>query len=229
MKIAFIADIHSNLEAFNAVLSDIKSKGIKKIFCVGDIVGYATDCNEVTELIKKEKIKSSAGNHDYGIILKKLPEFNQYAQKALVWTSKQLKKENKDFLLKLPKILDVKIGSTRITLIHGSPNNPLYTYVFPNTLNETFKKFLIQTKSDILVLGHTHIPMIKRFGRKLVLNPGSVGQPRDSIPKASYCTLDLENLAVNINRVTYNISKTANKIIANGLPRYSAERLYLGR
>jgi len=230
MKVAFISDIHSNIEALSAVMEDIKSQRIEKIICCGDIVGYNANPNECCFTIKSLGIKTVMGNHDFaGSSLKDLNKFNDYAKASLEWTNKVLKKEYKEFLLKLPKTYKEKIGEFDLFVVHGSPSDPLYEYVFPQTSDYDLKNFLEKTKSDIIVVGHTHIPFVKRYGRKLFINCGSVGQPRDSDPRACYCIIDFETLRVELRKVKYDIDSAAKKVITSGLPRYLAERLYLGR
>lgn len=230
MKIAIISDIHSNLEALDSVLKDIKRKKIKKIFCAGDIVGYASSQNECIELIKENNIPSVMGNHDLcSVNFANIDWFNNIAQKAIRWTNKELTRKNKKFLLSLPKVIE----EDNFYIVHGSPRDELYEYIFPNTNELFFKNFfkLLNSKNSkglensknfqndnkkikILIIGHTHIPFIKKFYKnkkisKLTINPGSVGQPRDGNNKASYCILDINNLNAKIIRINYKIKKTA--------------------
>jgi len=229
MKLAFISDIHSNLEALNAVLKDIKKKKIDRIFCVGDIIGYNSNPNEVCEILKKSKILMIKGNHDANLDLKNLGWFNPYAQEALIWTVKNIKKENRNFLLKLPITYQEKIEDKKLFLVHGSPNDPLYGYTLPNIDNNTLEGFLEKVKADILVTGHTHLPFIRKLKSGIVINSGSVGQPRDGNNKSCYCILDINKFNISFNRVIYDIDKTAKKNLDVRLPGYLAERLYQGR
>lgn len=225
MKIAIISDIHSNLEAFQAVLKDIKKRKIRKILCAGDIVGYNANPDECIDLIKENKILSVMGNHDLCCAnLEKIGWFNEYGQQAALWQNKILTLKNKQFLLKLPK----SIKKDNLFIVHGSPSDELYEYVFPETSPWDLRKFFNLTKRQILIMGHTHTPFIKKFRNKLIINPGSVGQPRDANPRASYCILDNKNLKAKIVRIPYNIDIAANKILKNRLPDFLAKRLFLG-
>lgn len=230
MKIALLADIHANLEAFQAVLDDIKKQAIDEILCAGDLINYSANPNETLELVKQNEIVSCLGNHDANAISPvELTQFPPEAQKSLLWTSKQLTNSSKEMLSKLPKTINLNLDGRNIFLVHGSPKNFLWDYVFPNTSENILEDFLNQVKTDILVLGHTHIPMIRRIKGKLVINPGSVGQPRDFRPEASYCILETLNLRASIIKVPYDINKAALKIISAQLPRYFADRLFTGR
>ena len=227
MRIAFISDIHGNLEALNAVLDDIKQQRVKQIYCLGDLVGYCANPNEVVEKIKELNIPCVQGNHDFGVNdPKDFSKFNQHAQKAIEWTKKTLKEENRFFLANLPEKNTMTAFGLRFVLAHGSPEDPHWGYVFQQTMDATFQKWL--SNADVIVLGATHIPFVKRYGRKLIINPGSVGQPRDKIADASYSILNTEIMQVDNRRVSYDIDTAAKKIITAGLPYYLGDRLHTG-
>jgi predicted phosphodiesterase len=113
-------------------------------------------------------------------------------------------------------------------MIHGSPKNPLDEYIYPEASDYVFKDFFNYTENDVIALGHTHSPFVKRLDEKLIFNPGSVGQPRDSDNRASYAILDLKTKEVEIKRVDYDIKRTAETIIKKGLPERLASRLFSG-
>ncbi len=231
MKIAIIADIHGNLEALEAVLNHIKSKEVDKIICLGDIVGYGSSPNECIELIKKNEIQAIQGNHDLNAVtLEKLDWFNDNAKEALKFTNKILTEENKKFLKELPETLEIKNKKNKLLAIHGSPKDHLYEYLEPTTDEDKIKDMIEEQKVDVIAVGHTHLPDIKKFELKLFLNPGSVGQPRNNNSKAQYAILDLSNINfVTLEQVEYDIDTAAKKIIQAGLPRFLADRLYVGR
>ncbi len=229
MKLAIIADIHSNLEALNAVLDQVQMLGIKNIVCAGDIVGYGANPNECCNLIKKLNIPCTMGNHDINAVnLQNLDWYNGFARAALKWTNKQLTTENKDFLAKLPKMNSIKIEDKTLLIVHGSLDDPLYDYVKPDSSDARLLDFIIRSKSNILIMGHTHLPMSRKIEHGTIINPGAIGQPRDNNPKASYAILDSTLNRVTINRVKYDIETASKKIISAGLPRYLAERLFKG-
>ncbi|MEM4245002.1 MAG: metallophosphoesterase family protein [Candidatus Nanoarchaeia archaeon] len=230
MKIAIIADIHSNFEAFREVLTHLKLQRVSKIFCAGDVVGYNANPNECCELVSKEKIVCVKGNHDaVSLDLKSLDWFNSYAQAALKWTNKILSKESKGFLEKLPEVYEETIERRKVFMVHGSPHDHLFEYVYPNSSDSLLNSIIGEAKADILIVGHTHVPMIRKLGGKLFINPGSVGQPRDNNPYASYCILDTDGFNVQLYRIPYNINSAAMKIVNSSLPRYLADRLFSGR
>jgi len=226
MKTAIIADIHSNLEALQAVLKEIKKLKIKEIYCAGDIVGYGANPNECIELVKKYKIKSVIGNHDLcALNFEGFDWFNSNAQHAIEWTNENLSEKNKDFLLKLP----LTLKEENMLMVHGSVENPLYDYVYYYTSDSYFKNIFDSNKKiKILIMGHTHLPFIKKFKEGTVINPGSIGQPRDGNNKASFCVLNSKISRAKIIRISYDVEKTAHKILHFGLPEFFAERLYLG-
>ncbi|MBS3152257.1 metallophosphoesterase family protein [Candidatus Woesearchaeota archaeon] len=230
MRIAIIADIHGNLEALEAVLKDISNKNVDDIVCLGDLVGYAANPNEVVDLIKKKGIRCIKGNHDLNAVtLEKLDWFNERAQEALKFTNKVLTEENKKFLMDLPETLELK-DKNKLFAVHGSPKDPLYEYLDPTVDEDLIKDMLDEQKADVLVCAHTHLPDLKRFELKVFLNPGSVGQPRNNNSKSQYAILDLGNINfVSFETVEYDIDTAAKKIIQAGLPRFLADRLYVGR
>lgn len=225
MKIAFIGDIHSNLEALQSVLKEIEKMKISKIFCVGDIVGYGANPSECIKIIKELKIPCVKGNHDYAVVTKDTSWFNPYAATAIRWQSERLNENEINFLKNLPEKIMTTIENLKICIVHGSPKNPIWEYIYEEDVSEEFVKDL---DCDILAMGHTHAPFIKRLKNNLVINVGSVGQPRDGINKASFAVFDTEKYDVKIIRSEYDIKISAEKIVKVGLPAILAQRLFLG-
>ncbi len=220
MKVAVLADIHANLPALEKVLEEIE--GMSK-FCCGDLVGYNPFPNEVIDLVKKENVVSILGNHDHAVLTGDTSWFNRIAASAIEWTVKELTAENLEFLKTLAQSYD-----NEFYMIHGSPKNPLEEYILPEAPEYVFRDFFNYTKSDIIVLGHAHVPFVKRIDEKLIFNPGSVGQPRDFDSRASYAILDTETKELEIKRVDYDIERTAERIVKEGLPGRLAWRLFSG-
>ena len=224
-KLAIIADIHSNLEAFKTVLKEINKLEIKKIYCCGDIVGYGAEPNECVELVRKNRIISVKGNHDIGCVnLQDKELFNQWGRAAIEWSNKILSDKNKQVLFNLPKYLEAE----DVYFVHGSPRDYLWEYVYPDYSAWDFREFFKKIGKDILVTGHTHLPFVRNFKNKIAINPGSVGQPRDSNAKASFCIVDIFRKKAKIKRVGYDVKKTADKIKKASLPEFLAERLFKG-
>ncbi len=241
MRYAIFADVHSNLEAINAVENAIKGERIDECLCLGDIVGYGANPGECIEKIKRLASIIVAGNHDWAAAGKfDISYFNIYAKKAILWTQQNITKEEKNFLSHLPLIYETQL----FTLTHGTLIHPEdFGYVLNNVM--AGKNMQIQ-KTPFCFIGHSHMPEIYKTGENLVLreksreivvkegnkyliNVGSVGQPRDGDPRAAYCIFDTSEGTISIKRVEYNISKTCDKILAAGLPQTLAYRLFEGR
>lgn len=227
MRIGVIADPHSNLAALQAVLKQMPK--VDDIICAGDLVGYGAEPNEVIDLINKRKVQAVLGNHDYGAITRDVAGFNPFAAKAVLWTADNLGKDNVKYLRGLREELTLNYGSRRVHVVHGSPRDHLYEYVLPDLPNRELLELTRNVNADVIILGHTHLPMQRVIQGKLVINPGGVGQPRDRDPKASYMIMTLDDeVSVKQERVEYDIERTAKKIEAAGLPSELATRLYFG-
>ncbi|WP_297498258.1 metallophosphoesterase family protein [Thermococcus sp.] len=233
MLIALISDIHSNLEALKVVWREVKRADV--ILCMGDLVGYGPNPDEVIKFVR-EKMKRREflcvrGNHDNAVAFGADWGFNPYAKEAVRWHQRVMSVENLEFLRRLPvrQLFTDETGRSYI-LIHGSPRRPLDEYLFPWLPESEFKNVLSYVRQDDLLVGHTHMPMLKVIGKRRIINPGSVGQPRDGDWRASYALIDTEEPSENVYfyRVEYEVEETARKIIEAGLPRFLAERLFEG-
>ena len=226
-KIGVIADPHSNLQALEAVLGDMPS--VDSIICAGDLVGYGAQPNEVVDLARKRKIKTVLGNHDHAAVTLDTGGLSPVAAEVARWTAERLTPKNSRFLRGLPRETTLKKGGKSIYMAHGSPRNRLAEYIFPGTPNRVLIRMMGGVRAEIVILGHTHVPMQRVIQGKLLLNPGGVGQPRDRDPKASYAVLDLEGEPeVEFRRVGYNIAEAAGKIEEEGLPKELATRIHFG-
>jgi predicted phosphodiesterase len=242
VRILLLSDIHSNLAAFEAVLNDA---GLyDEIWCLGDVIGYGPQPNECIERLECLAHICVAGNHDWAAVGKlNISAFNPYALQACVWTGKQLKPRNRQFIECLPE----KLVEGQFTIVHGSPRQPIWEYITdPWVAAANFSHF------DTLycLVGHTHKPVIYRYNEadgsceelplpalgeqmsiaesRLLINPGGVGQPRDGDPRASYVLLDLEQKTVEFRRVEYPIEDTQRLMLDVGLPQPLARRLSFG-
>ncbi|MHA2233529.1 MAG: metallophosphoesterase family protein [Candidatus Hodarchaeales archaeon] len=236
--IAIIADIHGNFEALESVLEDICANfpEIREIYCAGDIVGYGPNPKECLEsLIKNPNVSATVkGNHDEYLVQGFINrQVNPDAAAAIDWQigviPLELRWELSQFPVFIPK------SDPNIALVHGSPQYPLDEYIYPDTeKQEHLFDYMNASNTDMLILGHTHKPFVrKRFLREfnkdlLILNPGSVGQPRDRDPRASYAILNTKNIEGTIIRVDYDIELVAEKIKSLGLPDSLANRLFQG-
>ncbi len=222
MKIAIISDVHSNLYALEAVLDEV---GRAEIYHAGDVVGYNPFPEETIEIFRKKRIKSVMGNHDYAVVTLNTWGFNPLAEKAILWTRSRLGEEHLSYL----ESLAIRLSTENFYMVHGSPVDPLDEYVFPYTYESVLSSYLKAAERKILILGHTHVPFIKEVKEGLILNPGSVGQPRDGAKEASFAFLDLNKREAEIVRVDYPVEKTAKAIKRAGLPDFLAERLFYGK
>ncbi len=241
MRYLIISDIHANLAAFEAVLAD--AGPFDMAWCLGDMVGYGPDPNECIERLLELPHICVAGNHDWAAIKKlKISDFNPDAARACLWTRKQLTSQNRDYLLSLPQ----RIVRDDFTIVHGSPRHPIWEYIlYPAIAAVNFAHF----DTQFCLVGHTHVPVIFRYRPqgvceafppsyhhpmplgedRLIINPGSVGQPRDGDPRASYAILDPEKLTIEYRRVAYPIEVTQKRMMEKGLPLWLIKRLEFGR
>ncbi|ABW18651.1 metallophosphoesterase family protein [Alkaliphilus oremlandii] len=236
MKIAVISDIHSNIVALNAVLDSIKSNSCEEIICLGDLVGYGPHPNEVIEKISQLGISTIMGNYDEavgfylpycGCHLDSKVKLLQ-SQNSLRWTEENTKEENKIILRQLPEQLECNFNGKVISAYHGSPSS-ITEYIYDNQ-QDRLQEVIEELNTDILLLGHTHLPFIKWIGNKLIINPGSVGKPKDGDNRASYVLLELnEKVNIEIIRVSYDIDKVIEDMSKTSLLKEFGEMLRLGK
>ncbi len=220
--LALISDIHANLPALKVVFEEIDDADM--ILCAGDLIDYNPWPNEVIWEIRKRNIPCILGNHERAFIYNDYSHFNPTAAIAGKWTRGVLSEESKKYIYSLRSKMLVEYEGFKIAIHHGAPFDEDF-YVYPEDADEGLLNY---DNPDILVLGHTHVPFVKIFDRGVIINPGSVGQPRDGDPRASYAIVDLKNRKYEIKRVEYPIDEVYNKIIEVGLPPVLGERLYLG-
>ncbi len=239
-----IADIHANLPAFDAVLADAGE--FDEVWCLGDVVGYGPDPNECVDRLRQFRLRVVAGNHDLASVgMVAMSEFNPQARQATSWTADRLSEDNRRFLEDLP----LQLTWENWTLVHGSLRSPVWEYV---DNSRTALDNLLHQPTRYCLVGHTHVPTHfrevggllrrareRRFAgdrhgfsldaARSILNPGSVGQPRDGDPRASYMLLDPEAGSGEVRRVEYPIGVTQQRILDLGLPERNAFRLSQGR
>jgi len=242
MRVLVVSDIHANYTAFEAVLAAAGT--VDEVWCLGDLVGYGPDPNPVVELIRElPQLTCLLGNHDVAV-MGRMPfeTFNGDARRSLLWTEKVLSADNFEFLRALPQNTRVR---GQVTMAHGSPRDPLWEYVL-NTLSARLNFDHFDT--PWCFVGHSHIQCLFRFDEeqdrisletpqpgivlplspRLILNPGSVGQPRDRDPRAAYAIYDTSAETWMPCRADYNIAEVQERIRAAGLPEKHALRLTEG-
>ncbi len=244
MRIAVISDIHSNLAALTAVLAD--AGVVDETWCLGDVVGYGPQPNECIDLLRAREphLSCIAGNHDWAALGKlDTAQFNSDAESAARWTGQALSDKSHAYLEGLPQ----QLRREDFTLVHGSPRDAIMEYVV--SLAVARENFAVLTTRYCL-LGHSHLPFVMAEGlhpselpeiqkvqigqavplteRRLMINPGSVGQPRDGNPDASYLILDNAAMTIEQRRVAYPIKETQTLMEQAGLPRRLITRLTYG-
>jgi len=226
-QLAVISDVHANLEALESVLRETREL---ETICLGDLVDYGANPNEVIELIRARGIRTIMGNHDWAALSGDTSLFNPRAAMSSIWTRSQLKLENLGYLSTLASEFRNAFDGPESYFTHGSPDDKLWEYVDPRTHSDMFGHYLMKLGVKLMGLGHTHIPYAWKQEGKIVFNPGSVGQPRDGNPKASFAIISVkgQDLDVEIRRLDYDIEKAAAKIRAAGLPESHASRLFSG-
>jgi predicted phosphodiesterase len=232
MRLAIFSDIHSNLEALTTADRLLTSLNIDEIVCLGDIVGYGADPNPCIEYVRANCKIIVRGNHDYAMVdTSVIASFTHRAAEAARWTIGQLTPENSAYLASLPLVET----AYECTFVHSSPFQPdEWEYIIhPVHTNRIFPFF----STPLCFFGHTHIPVIFREGsivtsierkNKFLVNPGSIGQPRDGDPRLCFGVLDTEEWTFDFIRSAYDVDTTAIKIVRAGLPPSLGERLYLG-
>ena len=224
MHLAVLADVHANLPALEAVLADVDRVAPAGIWVAGDLVGYNPWPNEVLQILRDRRMKAIRGNHDRAALGAETFRFNELAATAIRWTRIQLTPGNVGYLKDLEDRTRTTMPEGVVAMFHGSPRDD-DEYVFPWTADETLVQ---KAGAPFVILGHTHLPMARSFRSGLLVNPGSVGQPRDSDPRAAWGLLDLTRRTFAIRRVPYDIDAVATAIKRNGLPTELADRLYTG-
>jgi diadenosine tetraphosphatase ApaH/serine/threonine PP2A family protein phosphatase len=242
MRVLIISDIHANLTAFETVLEDAKGQW-EYVWCLGDVVGYGPDPNECVERLRSLPHLCLAGNHDWAALGRlDIRTFNPDARKAVNWTTETLTPGNTAYLEALPTTF--VIGD--YTLAHGSPREPVWEYILePLIAALNFSHF----ETPYCLVGHTHQPVIYEMvsehgdteafpplyyqprqlnGRRQIINPGSVGQPRDQDARAAYAILDVETNVWEHRRVAYDIRAVQNRMRTAGMPERLITRLEHG-
>ena len=244
MRCLIVSDIHGNLAALDAVLADVNLDTVDRIWCLGDVVGYGPCPEEcISRVLEFSDYLCVAGNHDWAAISRiSIAEFNPSAQVACRWTTEQLATDSRAYLASLP----TRIMEDNCTLVHGSPREPIWEYIiYPSTAELNFQFF----DTQLCFVGHTHAPAIFREetsthkfeisipvpdqpiaidDERLIINPGSVGQPRDGDPNAAYMVFEPEARTLQYHRVPYDIDSTQQLMMERGLPESLISRLSFG-
>ncbi|MEM0161256.1 MAG: YfcE family phosphodiesterase [Thermoplasmata archaeon] len=217
-----ISDVHSNYIAIKEILEQLDKN--EKIVHAGDVVGYNPFPNETITLFKQYNVISIAGNHDKAILSGNFSNFNEDAKIAGLLTKNMLNSESFAYLRSLKPSITIIDNNKKIAVHHGAPFDEDY-YMYEESVLESLLQY---DRADVLVLGHTHVPYIRKFGKKIICNPGSVGQPRDGDSRAAYIIINTENMNIELRRVKYNIKEVSDKIESLNFPEFLAKRLFYG-
>lgn len=249
MRYLILSDIHANYEAFSAVLNSTRRKRWDKAVCLGDIVGYAAEVNQTVERLRAIKpLVAIRGNHDKvcsGVEgAERLARFSKFARIAAEWTARKLTRPNRRYLSALPQ--GPKLVDGAFAIAHGSPLDE-DAYIFSDL---DARRVFRGTDFPICFIGHSHFPVVFSWdgseveveiatppefklrldpNKRYLINPGSVGQPRDRCPLSSFATYNSETRLLRIHRIRYDITTTQANILSAGLPSPLAERLAVGR
>lgn len=241
MRYGVFSDIHSNLEAFEAVIEACKEEGIGRYLCVGDIIGYGASAGECIRRVRELEAVAVAGNHEWGVCAKfGLENFTPLARIAVEWTAKALDEAQTAFLNTLPLVY----RRDNFVLAHSTPDTPEEFYYLDN-YNEARRAFAL-LDGQVCFVGHTHKPgvFVEREGdlfhkalgvlklednKRYIINVGSVGQPRDRDNRACFVIYDTIDGTVELRRIAYDFKSAQGKIIKAGLPLYLASRLEEGK
>ena len=252
MRLALLSDIHANLPALEAVLAEIADTGVEQSWCLGDVVGYGAQPDECATLVRERCDVCLVGNHDLAALdALDISTFSPAAAAAVRWTRERMTPATRDFLAGL----DPADESREVALYHASPRDPIWEYVlWPDQAAECIRA----QARRVSFVGHSHVALFfalpeararAKRGRSTtpaaprrppepgsisaaggwLINPGSVGQPRDGDPRAAWLELDTETWQATFHRVQYDIDRAADAIIATDLPEHLARRLYVGQ
>ena len=219
MRVGVISDIHGNRVALDAVLEDMPA--VDHLVCAGDVVGYNPWHADCVDVMRERDVPTVMGNHDRAVARGTTFRFNEMAAAGVEHARDQLSGEQLDWLGGLPD--ERLLLDDRVKVVHGHPDDP-DRYTYP----EEFSASMLGDE-DVLVLGHTHVQGHETFDDGVVMNPGSVGQPRDGDPRAAYALLDLDDLSVEERRVEYDIDAVVSAVRDAGLPGRIGDRLSEGR
>jgi putative phosphoesterase len=244
VKYLIFSDIHGNLEALNVVLEQIELCKPDRVICLGDVVGYGPDPNECIQRVHQSAHITIMGNHDHAVLgLTSISYFNQYAKIAVLWTRQVLTEENYRILQAYP----FNVSENNILFVHSTPLHPeRWDYIF-NPLEGQY--YLQHLEEQVCFIGHSHQPLFfeqdqegrissgrqaafsltVQEGCKYIVNVGSVGQPRDGNPDASYACYDLEAQTIEVKRLAYDFTRTQKKMEEVNLPVFLLDRLAYGR
>jgi predicted phosphodiesterase len=236
---ALLSDVHGNHLALEAVLDDLQARGIIRVYCLGDLVGYGPDPNGVIDLLRHRGVVSILGNYDEGVAWETgdcgcfYPDdqAKMIGDASYTFTVATVSADRKAYLRTLPRELHVDLGGKTVHLVHGSPRR-INEYLLRDRDERTYLRLAQTEADDALAFGHTHDPWFRWYGGKLFVNVGSVGRPKDGDSRAAYVALTASaeaGIDVEIRRVEYDVEAAAQAVLAAGLPTGLADMFRQGK
>ena len=233
--LAIIGDVHANLQALQAVLADIDRRGIRHVWCVGDLVGFGASPQEAVDLLRERGVVSILGNIDektleVGPKREARDPAKREKQQTLHWTYRRLRPECREYLRSLPREMRLKVGGRTILLVHGSPKS-IDEYIQEGTDAARLRELAHMADADVIVAGHAHQPFVKRVGKTLFVNTGSVGRPEAGGDRSCYAILTVAPRSIRVRHVfpQYDMAAAVEAIRAAGLPATYGRMIVTGR
>jgi putative phosphoesterase len=212
MKIAIVSDVHANFEALSCI-----PEPYDELWVLGDLVDYGPSPREVIDFVRSHAAVVIRGNHDHAVAFGEdprcAPDFREMASATLAYTKSVLPPEDLEYLSKLPETAERLVDGTRFLLCHAAPSDHLYKYIPPNS--DQWEGEVERVAADVLLVGHTHKPFVRRAGNSIVANPGSIGQPKHGNARASYAIWDR---VIELHSYEYPLEETVAKIERMPIP-----------
>ena len=234
MWVGVISDVHANRVALDAVLEDMPD--VDRLVCAGDVVGYNPWPADCIDRVRERADVTVQGNHDRAVATDPGFRFNSLAGAGLRYTREALDDAHVDWLATLPSDATIAVGDRHVRVVHGHPTDP-NRYTRPDEFGPELLRADVGRSSrdadgsdpDVLAMGHTHVQSHEVYPEGIVMNPGSVGQPRDGDPRAAYAVVDLEEMTVDERRGEYDVDRVIEELENVDLPTELGERLREGR
>jgi predicted phosphodiesterase len=237
-QVTIFGDIHGNIPALQAVWAEMDRRGLQRRFCLGDLVGYGVQPDDVVRFMRDHDVPTLMGNYDEGVgydsddcgCAYRTPEAQALGERSIAWTNAHVSDDNKAFLRNLPMTMSLMMDKLRVTLVHGSPRR-INEYLYEDRPQSSVERLFDMVGAGVIVCGHTHKPYDRVLpgGRRLI-NAGSVGKPKDHDPRAAFVilTVDGKELQTEFVRVGYDVEKAARAIEATDMPHEFAAMLRQG-
>jgi len=238
--LAVLSDLHGNLGALEAAVVDLTRRKVDHVVVLGDLVGYLARPSRVVQRVAlrmaQKGWRTLAGNYDLAVVaggdegaerfLK--PGIGEMPRQVFDWTCQKVNPPIRELLANLPNSLSFKLSGVHCLAVHGSPEG-VRDYVYPDRPSEQLATWLEEYGAHCLFMGQTHFPFVRKLSQGLVVNPGSLGQPKDGDPRPSYALVNLKKLSAEIVRLNYDLEAEAELLREEGLPEVTVEKLKTGR